>query len=314
MEKHILTSGYVSLDTILDIDRPAQIGFTSIVKNHDNSNLYIGGCPVNIAAILGKLGVAVMPMIRAGSDYQISGLKKFLEDSHVMTDGVQIAKEAKTARCYLVENEEGEHITLFYQGAQGKEFFRPMEKKFFENAAYGILTVGNECDNVDFFKKCCEHKVPMIFGMKADFDAFPEETLKEILYESEIIFTNRSEKEEIEKRLHLNCITDLYHTGKAKIILTTHGGDGSEFYDFRGKTVTHGHVSAIKPKKMVDCTGAGDSYMAGFVYGLLRGYDTEMCCKLGSAAASFVLEKRGCCTNLPTREMLLKRVNGGDIL
>lgn len=68
------------------------------------------------------------------------------------------------------------------------------------------------------------------FGMKDDFDAFPEPFLKQLLTESKIIFTNEVECEIIEKLFGLNTITELFKIGKADIIVTTLGKDGSICY------------------------------------------------------------------------------------
>jgi sugar/nucleoside kinase (ribokinase family) len=44
-------------------------------------------------------------------------------------------------------------------------------------------------------------------------------------------------------------------------------------------------VPAIRVEKVVDATGAGDSYAAGFLYGVATGRDLETAAKLGSLAA-----------------------------
>lgn len=46
-------------------------------------------------------------------------------------------------------------------------------------------------------------------------------------------------------------------------------------------------------KKVVDTTGAGDFYAAGFLYGLTCGYSLEKCCAIGSILASYVIQVMG---------------------
>ena len=48
-------------------------------------------------------------------------------------------------------------------------------------------------------------------------------------------------------------------------------------------------VPAAKVERIVDLTGAGDLYAAGFLYGLARGYPHEVCGRLGSLAAAEVI-------------------------
>jgi sugar/nucleoside kinase (ribokinase family) len=52
------------------------------------------------------------------------------------------------------------------------------------------------------------------------------------------------------------------------------------------------HVSAI-PTQMVDATGAGDMFAAGFLWGMAEGYDLPTCGRMGCIAASEVISHIG---------------------
>lgn len=52
-------------------------------------------------------------------------------------------------------------------------------------------------------------------------------------------------------------------------------------------------VDAYPVDHLVDTTGAGDQYAAGFLYGLTRGLDLATCGRLGSAAAAEVISHFG---------------------
>jgi len=52
-------------------------------------------------------------------------------------------------------------------------------------------------------------------------------------------------------------------------------------------------VPAVPIEKLVDATGAGDLYAAGFLFGLSTGRDLETCAKLGSVCASEVITQVG---------------------
>jgi sugar/nucleoside kinase (ribokinase family) len=53
------------------------------------------------------------------------------------------------------------------------------------------------------------------------------------------------------------------------------------------------HAAAALPVTVVDSTGAGDLYAAGFLVGLTRGLSYEVCAALGSLAASEVISHLG---------------------
>ena len=307
MKVDVLTSGYVSMDHIIKIATPAKVVFTSLVKNKSNSKIFYGGCSVNIAYALCRLGMKAMPVLRVGGDYESNGFKKFLEEGNVPQDGItQIAEEA-TSVCYLLQDNNNDHITIFYPGAMDGRYAQKMKDSLFETAKLGVITVASRPDNEEFFAKCKKHHVPVVFGMKDDFDAFPEPFLKQLLTESKIIFTNEVECEIIEKLFGLNTITELFKIGKADIIVTTLGKDGSICYVREDGKIRKEEIGICQVEQVVDATGSGDAYMAGFVYGYLHGYSPADCCRLGSVLSYFVLQAEGCCTNAPTEQELLQK-------
>lgn len=303
----VLTSGYVSMDHIIKIASPAKVGFTSLVTNKSNARIFYGGCSVNISYALSKLGMVSLPVLRVGGDWEENGFRAFLEEGGVPLDGITVLPEEATSVCYLLQDNNNDHITVFYPGAMDGKYTAPMNEELFQGTRLGVITVAPEKDNREFFSKCRENNVPVVFGMKDDFDAFPEEFLKELLTGSKIIFTNEVEREIIEKIYGFSDITELFGIGEADIIVTTLGKDGSICYIREENGIRQERIGICPVEQVVDATGSGDAYMAGFMYGYLNGYKPEQCCKLGGTLSSFVLQAEGCCTNVPDKEALLKK-------
>jgi nucleoside kinase len=303
----VIASGYVSMDRIVKIRNPARVGYTSIVTNGDNARIWYGGCPINIAYLLSTLGLASLPIVRVGRDWIDNGFRDFLRAGKVSLDAIEVVEDDTTSNCYLIEDGAGEHVTVFYPGAQDGKYARPMKRDFFDESRIAVMTVGSTADNLEFFRNVKAAGLPLVFGMKADFDAFPAGTLDDFLRYSSIIFTNESERKEIERRMSLGSITDLLDAGSARVIVTTKGKSGSVFYEKRDGRVESASVPAAPSGHVVDTTGSGDAYMAGFLYGYLKGRDTPTCCALGSALAAFIIEAAGCCTNAPSEAALLAR-------
>ncbi|MCI8859251.1 MAG: carbohydrate kinase family protein [Lachnospiraceae bacterium] len=312
MKTEVLTSGYVSMDRIIKIDTPAKVGFTSIVTNRSNAEVFYGGCSVNIAYALCSLGVCAKPVLRVGGDYESNGFKKFLEKGGVPLDGITELPEEATSVCYLIQDNNNDHITIFYPGAMDGKYAQPLADELFEDVKLGVITVASRQDNEEFFAKCRKHKVPVVFGMKDDFDAFPEAFLRQLLQGSKIIFTNEVERKIIEKMFALKDITELFKIGEVEIIVNTLGKEGSICYIKEGEKVRKEKIGICKVEHVADATGSGDAYMAGFIYGYLHGYQPEECCKLGGTLSSFILQAEGCCTNVPTEEQLLEKVKVFD--
>eukprot|EP00928_Gymnodinium_smaydae_P096841 TRINITY_DN8633_c0_g1_i5.p1 TRINITY_DN8633_c0_g1~~TRINITY_DN8633_c0_g1_i5.p1 ORF type:complete len:364 (-),score=93.54 TRINITY_DN8633_c0_g1_i5:16-1038(-) len=58
--------------------------------------------------------------------------------------------------------------------------------------------------------------------------------------------------------------------------------------------VTKFPVIVLPKEKLVDTNGAGDSYVGGFLAGLVKGLPIEACCKAGAYAASVIVQRSGC--------------------
>jgi sugar/nucleoside kinase (ribokinase family) len=80
-------------------------------------------------------------------------------------------------------------------------------------------------------------------------------------------------------------------TGHCEVAALTRSEQGAVI--LRGDEV---HVVAAHPipgGKLVDTTGAGDLYAAGFLHGFTRGYELDLCGRLGALAASEIISHLG---------------------
>jgi len=64
------------------------------------------------------------------------------------------------------------------------------------------------------------------------------------------------------------------------------------------------HVIPAAPvKRVIDTTGAGDQFAAGFLYGLTRGKGLAECGRLGALAAAEVISHYGARPETSLRDM-----------
>ncbi|WP_341372056.1 carbohydrate kinase family protein [Youngiibacter fragilis] len=295
----VVTSGYMSIDRIVKVDSPLKVGRTSIILNSDNTRPYYGGCPINVSYIMAKLGMKPLPILRVGEDNDTLGFLKYLKDANVPLNGLKTIENESSSNCYIVSDRDNNHVTIFYPGAMDAKYASELPDEYFEDTRLALITVGSYNDNREFYSKCQKYDIPIVFGTKLDYDAFPVSFLKEILLSSKIIFSNENEREEINSLLGISEITELFKMGKAELIVTTLGEQGSEFFEKTEGGIIHKNIKVCPAKNFVDATGAGDSYIAGFLYGYLKGYGTEASCQMGSVMASFIIEAVGCTTNAP---------------
>ncbi|WP_079474082.1 5-dehydro-2-deoxygluconokinase [Marinococcus halophilus] len=95
-------------------------------------------------------------------------------------------------------------------------------------------------------------------------------------------------------------LADKWLSCQANLVVIKHGSEGSWAYtdegtQFKGKTF---------PTKVLKTFGAGDSYAAGLIHGLLEDRDIDKCLEFGSAAAAIVISKNSSSEAMPTLEEL----------
>jgi sugar/nucleoside kinase (ribokinase family) len=106
--------------------------------------------------------------------------------------------------------------------------------------------------------------------------------------EVDILFANEAELLALFEAADLAVALDRL-AGRVKVAAVTRGALGSVVVE--GDVLIE--VPAEPVDKVVDTTGAGDQYAAGFLVGLARGKPLEICGKLGSMAAAEVVSHFG---------------------
>src|SRR2546428_766503 len=117
---------------------------------------------------------------------------------------------------------------------------------------------------------------------------------RELLRRSTYFFGNEAEIVRARRLARVTSTEGLLQA--AEVVVVTLGSRGSVIYSRDGRI----RIPRVRPRKVVDVTGAGDAYRAGFYAGLSRGLDLRRCGILPSAVASFFVERKGSQSNLPT--------------
>ena len=63
----------------------------------------------------------------------------------------------------------------------------------------------------------------------------------------------------------------------------------------------------VRPAKVVDTTGAGDAFAAGFISGLIEGRSMTDCARIGCAAASCSIEQVGATDGVRSTDQVMER-------
>lgn len=127
-------------------------------------------------------------------------------------------------------------------------------------------------------------------------------TLQEILDNAVGIFVNEYEAELLVEATGKKL--EQLITKEKQFIIRTIGAKGVDLLT----SSTIEHIGVAKPAHIVDPTGCGDAFRAGFLYGYTNGQSLKTCTQLGSTMGSFAIEYSGGQNHSPTKEEIFKRM------
>jgi sugar/nucleoside kinase (ribokinase family) len=130
-------------------------------------------------------------------------------------------------------------------------------------------------------------------------DRWRSEFLELIDQHVDIIFANDAELTSLYETEDLSAAIDAI-AARTDIAAVTRSEKGSII----ACGDTRHEIEAIPPDRLLDTTGAGDLYAAGFLHGLAHGYDLPKSGYLGSACASTIIAQYGARSERPLRSLI----------
>lgn len=132
------------------------------------------------------------------------------------------------------------------------------------------------------------HKLSLTLSDSFCVNRYRAEFLHLIENHIDILFANDDELKALFETTDLSVAIDRIRP-LCELTAVTMGENGSVIVTKDSKIA----ISAIKPPQLVDTTGAGDAYAAGFLFGLTSGKDLAECGRLASVAATEAISHIG---------------------
>ena len=197
-----------------------------------------------------------------------------------------------TGTCLILITPDSERTMCTFLGTAGKinnndvnvEVVKKSEMTFLEGYLW------DEGDPKMAFDKAIKNsnKVSMSLSDKFCVERRKPHFLELVKNKIDIIFAN---EDEITSLINAKNFDEVISFGKEikKLLIITRGGKGA--LSINGNIITE--VGVNKDLKIIDLTGAGDLFAAGYLHGHLNNFSQEECLKKGTDMASKIIQQIG---------------------
>jgi len=263
----------------------------------ENFYLSVGGGGTNVAIGVAKHGYKVALLGKIGENPFKKIIVNYLNQHKISLNFIEFERNYYNISTILL-TEKGERTILHYSTPHQNLF--SYYNNLIEVTKTRIIYLGNLPEvsltqKLKFLKFLKKYHIIKIVNLGVFDCRRPKNQIKEILEEVDILILNGHEFSELVKAqysdIHFNedIISWYIPYLKEKIVIVTDGEKGSYGY-YRGKTFFQ---RALKPSKILDTTGAGDAYTAGFISEFLKSKDLSKSLKKGALYAAYILGKIG---------------------
>lgn len=285
-----------------------------------------GGAPANALAVFAKFGEKAAFIGKVGNDMHGLFLKETMEKAGIDTKGMIISDKVFTTLAFVSLNEQGEREFSFARkpGADTCLMEQEVNVDIIKDSKIlhiGSLSLTDEpCRSATFYALQQAKDAGKIISYDPNYRALLWESVESAIagMRSPLDYVDVMKISDEETKL-LTDIEDPEGAAKAllakgvSLVAVTLGKDGAYVCTKEGGAVVPGFES-----KVVDTTGAGDSFWGGFLYQLAKSgkrpeevtlEEAKTFARFGNAVASLCVEKRGGIPAMPTMEQVTERLS-----
>ncbi|MCS7221058.1 MAG: carbohydrate kinase family protein [Anaerolineae bacterium] len=287
----VVVTGSVAYDYIMSFPGrfkehllPHKIELLSVSFLVDSMRRQRGGCAPNIAYSLRLLGHSPCIMATAGQDF--TDYRHWLEQQGIDVSGVRVYQDEFTASFFVSTDLDHNQIASFYTGAMSRAAELSFQDLSVDHIELAVISPNDPAAMVKYVRECKELGIPYVYDPSQQIVRLSGAELIEGAQGARLLVVNEYEFEMIKNKTGLSDgkLWDL-----AQTTIITRGERGSTIIE-KGRWV---EIPSAPPRQIVDPTGVGDAYRAGVIVGMLAGFPWEVAGRIGSLAATYVLEQHG---------------------
>jgi len=286
----ILVSGSVAFDHIMVFpDRfvnhilPEKVHALNVAFNITSLETHFGGVAANIAYHLRLLGEAPLILASVGSDF--GPYAEWLEKNDIRRDGIRVFDDVRTPQGFVTTDLDDCQIWAFYEGAMARAHQARVED-LDDAIDLAIVSADGKRAMIEHARALKARGVPTYVDPSHGLPILERDELVELIDGAAGYFANDYEWS---LTLQQTGASEDEIAARCGAIVITRGAEGSEIRA-NGETL---RIPPVTPERVVDPTGCGDAYRAGFLCGVARGYGLEVAGRMGSLLGAWQVEVEG---------------------
>jgi sugar/nucleoside kinase (ribokinase family) len=199
---------------------------------------------------------------------------------------------SQTGTCLILITPDAERTMVTFLGIAGKINKQDINEKAIQESEIIFLEgyLWDEGEPKSAFDKAMSLSNTKAMSLSDQFcvERHKNDFLDLVKNKLDIIFAN---EQEITSLIHAKSFEDVAEFGKqlGKILIITRGEKGS--VAFKNQEIIE--CQSKSDLKIVDLTGAGDLFAAGFLHGLLNNVSTRECLEKGTEMSSKIIQRVG---------------------
>ena len=253
----------------------------------DDLTIRRGGIGANIAFGLGRLGHRPVLIGAAGTDF--ADYRAWLERHGVDCDSVRVSETAHTARFVCTTDDEQCQIASFYAGAMAEARLIELAPVAERVGGFDVVCVAPDDPQamLRHTEECRDRGYPFASDPSQQMALMGGDDIKQLVDGATYLFTNEYERALMEQKTGWS---DAEVLKRVRTRVTTYGADGVRIESQGAATI---EVPVVPAREIVDPTGVGDGFRAGFLGATAWGLSPERSAQVGATLATLVLEADG---------------------
>jgi sugar/nucleoside kinase (ribokinase family) len=268
-----------------------------------------GGSGANMASAIAKLGKSVRFIGRLGDDEGGKILWEAFQQDGVDPIGIRIEKDKRSASCFIAVDSHGSREIYCLGGIALYDRPQDLSPAWFKDLK--ILIIADAYPEVALAAMALVGAQTLVVFTPGGLMAkLLDQELDPLLSKTSVLIVNRVEAEKIANCNDMNEAIHLLAERGPKIIIVTLGERGILLWD--GNEVIS--LPAFKPKRIVDTTGAGDAFAAGFSVGMVERMDWISAARLGNAVSALKIGSFGARNGVPNLQQAIELIKRQESL